>query len=191
MVIVKNRQEAISNPAWAIYHSSLGATKYIDLSTTTASDTATSVWNDTAPTSTVVTIGTADSVNSGSNHIMYCFHSVDSYSKFGTYTGNDSTDGNFIYLGFRPSFIIIKYTSGTAGGTKNWFMFDDARDTFNPTDDTINANASDGETADSNKDLDFLSNGFKIRNAEGAINNAAEYIYMAWASTPFKYSNAR
>lgn len=192
MLIIKSRDSALN---WAVYHKGVDATAPEDyllrLNTTDARVDVTSAWNDTAPTSSVFTVGTSSLVNNTDDFIAYCFAEIEGYSKFGGYTGNDSTDGNFIYLGFRPSFIIIKYTSGTAGGTKNWFMFDDARDTFNPTDDTFNANAPDGETANSNKDLDFLSNGFKIRNAEGAINNGAEYIYMAFAKTPFKYANAR
>jgi len=184
------RRNATGN--WMAYFEVLGTGGYLNLDRTNGFDTGASPVNGVAPTNSVITLSSLGTINnSAGTYVCYAFHDVDGYSKFGSYTGNDSTDGNFIFLGFRPSFVIIKYASGTAGGTKNWFMFDDARDTFNPTDDTINANASDGETADSNKDIDFLSNGFKIRNAEGAINNAAEYIYMAWASTPFKYANAR
>jgi len=188
MVIVKNRQEAISNPAWAIYHSSLGATKYIDLSTTSAVDTATSVWNDTAPTSTVVTIGTADSVNSGSNHIMYCFHSVEGYSKFGSYTGNGSADGTFVYTGFRPAFVMIKMTSGT----QRWGMTDSARATNNPNFNTLYAEDNLQEYTGNLHDRDYLSNGFKLRNTDTIFNGSGStYIYMAFAENPFKYANAR
>ena len=184
------RRNATGN--WMAYFEVLGTGGYLNLDRTNGFDTGASPVNGVAPTNSVITLSSLGTINnSAGTYVCYAFHDVDGYSKYGSYTGNDSTNGNFIFLGFRPSFVIIKYASGTAGGTKNWFMFDDARDTFNPTDDTINANASDGETADSNKDIDFLSNGFKIRNAEGAINNAAEYIYMAWASTPFKYANAR
>jgi len=188
MVIVKNRQEAITNPAWAVYHSSLGATKYIDLSTTTASDTATTVWNDTAPTSTVVTIGTADSVNSGSTHIMYCFHSVVGYSKFGSYTGNGSTDGPFVYLGFRPAWLMYKCSSSSGDG---WSIWDAKRDTINGMDRELLANSSNAEGTATDY-IDFVSNGFKIRASGGSINlSGGTFIYMAFAENPFKYANAR
>ena len=123
--------------------------------------------------------------------MLYCFKEIEGFSKFGQYSGNDASNGAFVFTGFAPAFLILKYSSGSAGGTKNWLMFDNKRSPDNVNDNTINANAPDGETADSNKDIDFLSNGFKLRNAEGAVNNAAEYIYIAFAETPFKYANAQ
>jgi hypothetical protein len=186
---IKNLDQGTYN--WNVWHKTFTGGQVIYFNLTNSRNDDPNVWNNTLPTSTVISVDNVEVNNSGDEHIAYCFAEIEGYSKFGGYTGNDNPDGNFIYLGFRPSFLIIKHASGTAGGTKNWFMFDDARDTFNPTDDTINANASDGETSNSNKDIDFLSNGFKIRNSEGAINNNAEYIYMAFAKTPFKYANAR
>ena len=189
MVIVKNRQEAISNPAWPVYHSSLGATKFLDLQTTAAEGTATSVWNDTAPTSSLVTIGTADSVNSGSTHIMYCFHSVEGFSKFGSYTGNGSTDGPFVYTGFRPAFVMTKRTNST----NNWVVVDTARSPENVNDNILYANLSNAEVANETIDFDLVSNGFKLRSGTAGNNNTSgsSYIYMAFAENPFKYSNAR
>ncbi|MDA8747419.1 hypothetical protein N9M66_04485 [Litoreibacter sp.] len=191
MVIVKNRQESITNPAWAIYHSSLGATKYIDLQTGNQSGTATSVWNDTAPTSTVVTIGTADSVNSGSTHIMYCFHSVEGYSKFSSYTGNGSTDGTFVYTGFRPAWVLVK--DADASGY-NWYLYDNTRDTDNVNSKYLAPNTSGSEINYSGDGIDFLSNGFKLRTlagGRGTNRSNINYIYMAFAENPFKYSTAR
>jgi len=191
MVIVKNRQEAITGPAWPVYHSSLGATKYLDLQTTAAEGTATSVWNDTAPTSTVVTIGTADSVNSGSTHIMYCFHSVEGFSKFGFYNSvAGSADGPDIYLGFRPALIIIK--SGSGG--RNWIMFDNKRKSKvgNPTGVNIFANTAGAETDNSGYNIDMLANGFKLRGQGGEINTSSEkYYFAAWAENPFKYAASK
>jgi hypothetical protein len=189
MVIVKNRQEAISNPAWPVYHSSLGATKFLDLQTTAAEGTATSVWNDTAPTSSLVTIGTADSVNSGSTHIMYCFHSVEGFSKFGSYTGNGSTDGPFVYTGFRPAFVMTKRTNST----NNWVVVDTARSPENVNDNILYANLSNAEVANETIDFDLVSNGFKLRSGTAGNNNTSgsSYIYMAFAENPFKYATAR
>jgi hypothetical protein len=186
MVIVKNRQEAISNPAWPVYHSSLGATKFLDLQTTAAEGTATSVWNDTAPTSSLVTIGTADSVNSGSTHIMYCFHSVEGFSKFGSYTGNGLTDGPFVYTGFRPAFWMMKSTSDAT----HWVIYDSERETYNDVQDQLLPNEANAEAA-SGRPVDFLSNGVKIRFSSYLNDNGQNYIYMAFAENPFKYSNAR
>ena len=128
---------------------------------------------------------------SSETYVAYCFHEVEGYSKFGSYNGNDATDGTFIYTGFSPAWVMLKYASGSAGGTKNWYIYDNIRSPQNPNDNTLFANGSDAESADSAYDIDLLSNGFKLRNAEGPVNNAAEYIYMAFAEQPFKFANAR
>ena len=190
MIIVKERGNADS---WAVYHTSMGNTKLMHLDQTLAERTHTTYWNDTSPTSSVFSVG-SDNKTNGNNAagmIAYCFHSVDGYSKVGSYTGNDSSDGTFVYTSFAPSLVILKYTSGTAGGTKNWHMYDNKRSTYNPTENVLFANENTAESGASAFDIDFLSNGFKLRNAEGAVNNAAEYVYIAFAETPFKYSNAR
>jgi len=199
MIIVKNRDEAITGPAWAVYHAfntSAPATDYLDLSTTGDTDDAETLWSDEVPTDTLVILGTADSVNSGSAHVMYCFHSVEGYSRLGSYVGNGVTsgDGTFIYLGFRPAWLMIK--NSTAAG--EWLLLDNARNPFNEVDIILNADA-DTKEADfetTNRNIDFLSNGFKIKsNAAGgttATNTTnATYIYMAFAEAPFKYANAR
>ena len=188
MVIVKNRQEAISNPAWPIYHAqntTAPETDYLDLQTTAATADANTVWNDTAPTSTVVTIGTADSVNSGSNHIMYCFHSVEGYSKFGSYTGNGSADGTFVYTGFRPAWVMMKNTT-TSGNS--WIIQDAVRSTYNEVNAYLLANDTGAEGT--GVPLDMLSNGFKMTSAS-QNDSGANFIYMAFAENPFKYANAR
>ena len=147
---------------------------------------ASTQFQGTNPTSTVFSIGTAGNVNiSGDKYVAYCFAEIQGYSKFGSYTGNDSTDGSFIYLGFSPALIVIKYVSGTAGGTKNWYVWDNSRSPQNVNDNILYWNTTDSEGGDSAFDIDILSNGFKLRNAEGGVNNAAEYIYMAFAEHPF------
>ena len=193
MIIVKNRDEAISNPTWPVYHASntsAPATDYLDLYTTGKSDDAETIWSDEVPTDTLVILGTADSVNSGSAHVMYCFHSVEGYSKFGTYTGNNIANGPFVYLGFRPAWIMTKNYS-SAGGS--WGIYDNTRNSSN-TGGTlmIRANEPDGDYYHATyTPIDFLSNGFKIRNTGGEDNTAQSFIYMAFAEQPFKYANAR
>ena len=180
---------------WIVYHAgntSAPETDFLKLNENNATEDLNTMYNDTAPTSTVFTLSTNGDVNtSGRTQVGYFFAEVEGYSKFGSYTGNDATNGAFIYTGFSPAWVMLKYVSGSAGGTKNWIMYDNKRSSINPNDNTIYANASDAETADSSFDIDLLSNGFKIRNAEGTVNNAAEYLYMAFAEQPFKYANAK
>jgi len=118
--------------------------------------------------------------------IAYCFHSVDGFSKVGSYTGNGSSDGTFVYTGFRPAWVMVKRTDGIG----NWIVMDSERDTYNVTDALLSANESAAESVDDK--FDFLSNGFKNRDT-GSWNNASggSYIYIAFAENPFKYSNAR
>jgi hypothetical protein len=190
MVIVKERS-AIRG--WPVYHASLtSATYYLDLQTTAAQTSAAVIWNSTAPTSTVFSIGTDVATNQSANtYVAYCFSEVAGYSKFGSYTGNGSTDGPFVYCGFRPRFVMWKDTTSTSAGS-DWFMFDTSRNTYNTLNNELAANLSSAENiADGGQLIDILSNGFKPRmnsygNASGATN-----IYVAFAENPFKYSLAR
>ena len=184
------RRDADGN--WMNYVKDMGNDGYINLDRTNGKDTGGSPVNSTDPSSTVITLGSFASLNNNTNsYIAYAFHSVDGFSKHGVYNGNDATDGTFVYLGFRPAWIMLKWISGTAGGTKNWIMYDNKRETFNPNDDVIYSNEGAAESDDSSFDIDMLSNGFKLRNAEGPVNNAALYFYMAFAEAPFKYANAK
>ena len=190
VIIPKNRGAAGS---FHMYHEGIDSSAPEDFgillnSTNERADDA-GFHNDTAPTSSVFTVGTYN--NFDYDYVAYCFAEVEGYSKFGSYSGNNATDGSFIFTNFTPALVIIKHISGTAGGTKHWYMWDNKRSPQNVNDNTLLANSSDGETADSSLDIDILSNGFKLRNAEGAVNNAAKYIYMCWAETPFKYATAR
>ncbi len=183
MVIWKSRTDST---AWVLYHADLGADKYLNLNNTNASVTAVNVWNNTAPTSTVFSTG-SDLANYG-NIVAYCFAQVAGYSAFGSYTGNGSTDGTFIFTGFRPRFIMFK--NATTGST-NWQINDSARDTYNVVNKRLAPSNSDAEAT--NFDFgDFLSNGFKIRQTDQTWNkNGDTYIYMAFAESPFKFANAR
>jgi hypothetical protein len=182
MIIVKDRSAATN---WAVYHTSLGANSVIFLNATNASTTVSGKWG--TPNSTTFGINTAGDLNaSGESYVAYCWAEVAGFSKFGSYTGNGSTDGPFVYLGFRPKFVMIKVTSTTS----NWFMFDSSRNTYNVVDDYLLANSSAaGATATF---LDFTSNGFKLRNAGSGTNGSGDnFIYMAFAEYPFKSALAR
>jgi hypothetical protein len=163
---------------WMVFHGSFSAQEYISLNTTGASASASSVWNS-LPSSTVINMGDNAGVNDDGAMIMYAFHSVQGFSKFGNYTGNGSADGNFVYLGFKPAFILLK---GTAN-SENWSIYDNRREGYNVDNDLLNSNTGNAEgTSD---DIDLLSNGFKVRRQTGLLNDAQNYIYMAFAESPF------
>ena len=175
---------------WTVLHSELGATKFIDLNQVNASDTSTSVWNDTNPTSTVFSVGTNSRINgSGVTYVSYCFAEVEGYSKFGSVIGNGSTDGAFVYTGFRPAWIMVKCTTTT----NDWFIYDIVRDTSNVVENILAPNLSNAESGvnTSVRNLDILSNGFKARGSDGFNLSGQTHIYMAFAEQPFKFANAR
>jgi len=184
MIIVKSRSGTTN---WPVYHASIGNTKALFLNLTNATDTD-NYWNNTSPTSTVFSLNASTGLNSsGSNFVAYCFAPIAGYSAFGSYTGNGSSDGAFVYTGFRPAYVMIKRT--TSG--YDWWILDVARGTINAVKGRLYANASDAEST-TYPYLDFLSNGFKLRDADGGLNASGEpYIYMCFASNPFKYSLAR
>ena len=183
MVIVKNIDAAQN---WFVYHQGIGATKVIYLDLANAEQTLSQGWNNTAPTSSVVSIGTEAGVNqSGSTHIAYCFAEKIGYSKFGSYTGNGNSDGSFIYTGFKPAWLMYKTT-----GSDNWQILDNKRNSFNVMDKNLFANLNNAETTSSNYNIDFVSNGFKLRTSHSSINGSGTtYIYMAFAAAPLVGSN--
>ena len=185
-VILKRRTGGDSD--WMVFHKDLGNTKNIRLNTTSSQYTTSNIWNNTDPTSSAVNIGTSSAVNgNGSTYVMYCFSEVASFSKFGSYTGNGSSDGTFVFTGFKPAFVIFKYASGSA----QWNIRDIARDTDNPTEKYLLPSDS-GAEGTSSHEIDFLSNGFKHRGTGSAFNsNGGTYIYLAFASSPFKNARAR
>jgi hypothetical protein len=140
------------------------------------------MWQDTEPTSSLFSIGTYAQINtSSSKYIAYCFSEVKSFSKFGSYVGNGNADGTFVYLGFKPAFVIVK-NSSLAG--ENWVMLDNKRDSKNPTNLALfpNLNNAEGGTYP----FDFVSNGFKIRDSSASYNRSGDvFIFMAFAEAPF------
>jgi hypothetical protein len=187
MIIVKGRNTTIE---WLVYHASLGATQYITLNTTGAAASAASAWNNTSPTSSVFSVLSAGSTNfSGTNYVAYCWAEIAGFSAFGSYTGNGSTDGPFVYTGFRPKWILFKKTT-TGTGNSNWWIYDAVRNTYNVANFGLLTNSSVAEQT--NTTLDILSNGFKLRSSNGEFNdNSQPFIYAAFAENPFKISNAR
>jgi hypothetical protein len=187
MFIVKRRNAGTNN--WLVYHQSIGGTGALYLNTTETTQTFSDIWNNTAPTSTVFSIGTTNNANqSTGTYVAYCFAQVAGYSAFGSYTGNGSTDGPFIFTGFRPRFFMTKCTSSTS----DWHMTDTAR---YPTNSSTSMGYLDANTSAAEGNFntyDGLSNGFKVRDNGSQVNGSgATYIYMAFAENPFKYANAR
>jgi hypothetical protein len=190
VVLVKGRNDP---GQWWMYHSAMGNTQYIWLNNTSGSQTGsgTNAFANTAPTSTVFTVGTSFASSSPIvNWVAYCFAQVAGYSAFGSYTGNGSSDGPFVYLGFRPRFVMVKCSSSDQGGNAGWGMFDTSRNAYNVANNRLIADLSNSEST--SPWLDINSNGFKIRETSTSINGSgATYIYMAFAETPLKFSNAR
>lgn len=179
MVIVKSRSNSTD---WIVGNTNIGWTKLLRLNTTDAQETN-NYFNDTAPTSSVFSLGTTVNVNgSGYTYVAYCFAEVKGFSKAFSYTGNGSSDGTFVYTGMRPAFIIVKRTDTT--GT--WFVFDNKRDTYNFLQRRISPNESSAEGVSGEQDFDFLSNGFKPRRNAGDWNaSGGTYIGFAIAENPF------
>jgi len=188
MLIFKSRS---NNTGWIIQHVGIADadpfTDFISFTTGAASDNAT-VSDDTAPTSSVFTIGSGfTSGNYGANQVAYCFHSVEGFSKISHYVGNGATTGTFVFTGFRPAWVMIK----SINSGERWNIFDSARNPSNITSAILFPDQSVAESTSSNGP-DLLSNGFRVRGNVGNWNHDNErYIYMAFADQPFKYSNAR
>jgi hypothetical protein len=184
MVIVKPRNSA---NAWIVWHTSIPASQYLTLNDTAQALTETTYFNSTAPTSTLITLGTAYA--GGASLVVYSFAPVAGYSAFGSYTGNGSADGPFVFTGFRPRYILIKTSSA---GTNGWQIRDTARDTYNTSLGRLYADLSNAEGTSAGNDFDILSNGFKVRNSGGDLNTSSgTYIYAAFAENPFKNALAR
>ena len=176
-IIAKSRA---ANKPWVVYHVSLGNTKSIKLNATDAAATDSSSWTNTTPSSTTFSLGNGDSNHTGTM-VAYCFRSIQGYSKFGSYVGNGDDNGPFVYTGFKPAWVMYK-RSNDAG---NWRILDNKRNTFNVIDNEIYADLSNAEAEDNQ--MDFLSNGFKLRNGSsvGQNGDGSTYIYMAFAEHPF------
>jgi hypothetical protein len=185
MIFVKQRNSAVD---WRTYTVGAGNTGGLILNKNIAFVTDSSYWNNTTPGSSVFTVGDNAYVNgSGGTYVAYCWSEIAGFSKFGSYTGNGSADGPFVYTGFRPRFVLIKRTDAV----NDWEINDSSRNPSNVANLALYPNLANAETSTfALKDL--LSNGFKIRTTDGNSNtNGGTYIYAAFAENPFKYANAR
>jgi len=183
MVIVKQRSGA---EAWVVGHQNLTGWNYILNLNSTAAQFIPSTQCLGTPTSTNIVVGPNAATNSNTaTYVAYCWAEIAGFSKFGSYTGNGSASGAFVYTGFRPSYILLKRTDAA----NVWLIGDSKRDGYNSANKQLQAQATNTE---SNFDIDYLSNGFKLRNTDSYLNaSGGTYIYMAFAESPFKNSNAR
>jgi hypothetical protein len=186
MVIVKSRT---STADWCVYHASIGAANRLLLSQSLSSAADSTMWNNTAPTTSVFSVGTNAGVNANTiNYVAYCFAEIAGFSKIGSYTGNGLPDGPFVFCGFRPRFVLIKRTDVAA----DWVIFDSSRNTGNLTTQILEPSQSLAEITGSGSSLDLLSSGVKMRGAGLEINvNNGTYIFAAFAEVPSKYALAR
>ena len=189
MIIIKCRSES---QAWKVGHKHLSGNNwtYRLIFSDNSDQYDAADFNDTAPTSSVFSVGTDDTVNKDTaTYIAYLFASVEGYSKIGSYEGNGDTDGPFLYCGFKPAWFMVKRIDAD----HNWHIIDSKRTTYNPTRYYIMANSNaQGLDSDGAVPFDFVSNGVKLRDDGNAANNSSgTYIYMAFAERPFKYANAR
>jgi len=186
-IIAKSRTSAAYN--WSVYHTSIATTtnKYLSINTTAATqDNGTSIWGAAQPTSTVFGITSGNAVVANTDCIAYCFAPVVGYSSFGSYTGNGSSDGPFVYTGFRPRYLCIKSSSFS----DQWLVLDAARNAYNVVNLHLHPNLANNES--SFDWLDFTANGFKIRTTYSTVNQSSgSFIYFAFAESPFNYARAR
>ena len=185
--IVKRRN---ATEHWQVYHAantSAPATDYLQLSTAEATTDAATRWNDTNPTSTVFSVNTHASVNAdASTYVAYCWAEKQGFSKFGSYVGNANTDGTFIYTGFKPAWVMFKKSAGTSA----WSIQDNKRTPFNVQQKALFANTTAAENDSADNNVDFLSNGFKLKSDTANYNtNGDLYVYMAFAENPFVSSS--
>ncbi len=183
-IIIKDRDDAVN---WNAWFESFTAGQVIYPNLTNGRNADTNVWANTLPTSSVFCVGNSEVNANNKKHVAYCFHSVQGYSKFGSYVGNGNTNGAFIYTGFRPAFIMTKKSSAAGGG---WFMQDIKRGIKNNDTNTpvLQANDaySEADIGTTDYEIDFLSNGFKLRDDNTYVNlSGTTYIYMAFAENPF------
>jgi hypothetical protein len=184
MILVKGRSN-VDN--WHVYHSALGNTGGLFINSTSGFVASSFFWNDTSPSSTVFTTSSGSSNNSnGVTYVAYCFAEVPGYSRFGSYTGNGSADGPFVFCGFRPAYVMVKRSDNSY----DWWIFDDTRSPNNAVNKYLAANSADAEnTFDI---MDFTANGFKIRNgSQGWNGSGGTIIFMAFAEAPQKFALAR
>lgn len=185
-IVVKCRSNIMN---WPTYNANaingVSGISFLDVSDAEA-NYGTSYWQ-TTPTSSLFYVGSnTNTNNSGYTYVAYCWSEVKGFSKFGKYTGNGSTDGTFVYTGFKPAWVMFKVTNVA----NNWYLQDSKRATYNTIDTTLSPSGNNPESDFSTNYVDFLSNGFKLRNANTGFNASSNsYIYMAFAENPLVGTN--
>jgi len=192
LLINKRRSSTGTTADWAVWHKSVadisGSSYVLFLNTTDAALSASNRFNSTAPTSSVFTLGNADATNyNGGTFVTYCFAPVAGYSSIGSFVGNSSAEGPFVYTGFRVRWLMVK----NADATTDWVIVDTARETYNVVDDFLRPNSSAAEGTRANLAVDLLSNGFKLRGLDNFMNGSNTHVYLALAESPFQYARAR
>ena len=183
-IIIKTRESAGN---WVTYFGTRGATKYLELNNAAKEGTSTAAFNNTEPTSSVFTVNTWSNTNDSSNGmIAYCFANTKGFSKFDEYVGNGNANGTFVYTGFRPAWLMVKNATHSSG-SKHWGVHDNKREISNTGyGSQIDIDDSYAEFRQTNRAIDFLSNGFKIRSSDSDHNTSGDtYIYFAFAEAPF------
>jgi hypothetical protein len=191
LVIVKDRTTVIN---WNVWFTGFTANEYLLLNSAAAKASFSTLWYQVPDSSKFYVGSTATAVNyqSGDAYVAYCWTPIAGYSSFGSYIGNGSTDGPFLYLGFRPKYLLLKCTT-TGGAGYDWYVLDSVRNAYNFVDNYLYPNYSNAEAASgANFSFDFVSNGIKIRgNGNGQNQNGQTYAYACWAENPFKNALAR
>jgi len=174
-----------------IFHQAIGPTKGIPLDSASTPTTSVNFWNDTSPTSSIVNVGNTHN-NSGDTYVFYCFAEVEGFSKFGSYVGNASSDGPFVYCGFRPAWVLIRQATTSA---RDWIIQDATRNPYNVANLQLLPNTTEAEATtfySQSAEIDILSNGFKVRSSAARVSESgATYIVAAFAESPFKTATAR
>ncbi len=186
MVFVKKRSGI---QAWSVWHAGLAGTEYLVLDSTAAKATLATMWNSTIPASAVFSIGTDGNVNANAaTYVAYCFAEIAGLSKMDKYAANGNADGPFVYCGFRPKYVMLRRVDSA----ESWIAEDTSRTPYNGYQAWLYPNLSNAEASGAAAKIDFLSNGFKLRNsADGGNMAGGTYIFMAFAENPFQHSNAR
>ena len=185
MIIVKCLNDTQN---WFVYHESIGATQLIRLNLNSAALSSSGSWNNTAPTSSVFSVGTESGTNQNGNlYVAYCFAEKKGYSRFSSYTGSANTDGPFVYTGFKPAWLLVKAASGSqTPQNQSWPMWDNKRSSTGGNNENsykLYANATDAEATSAIAQVDLVSNGFKFRNSTHQSNSSNTYVYMAFGQS--------
>ena len=180
-----------SGGGWQMFVEELGAGGRMQLDTNEAFDTSSTVFGNTVPTSSLIYVGGNSSTDSATNkvsatYVCYAFRPIQGYSAMGTYKANGNADGPFVYTGFKPAWLLTK----TTDSTYHWNINDNKRNTLNVVDKRLYPSQAAAEATSSNYNIDFLSNGFKIKTSHVSINNSGDdVLYIAFAESPLVNSN--